>query len=135
MNAKRKQLIKSAAPIIGLLSLLGFFLHSEATYARLKDPAGIATVADFYQRFQISSRASIVRVDEIEYICLTGPLPPNWSLALPSSPPEYVFDQQGTFVDWCSDPGDTPSWNRKWMPNVKTPLSDVEVRARLGLNT
>jgi hypothetical protein len=134
MNAKHKQLVKSVLPIIGLLALLGYLVHSEVTYARLKDPTGIATVADYYQRFQMSSRASIVRVDEIEYICLTGPLPPKWSLALPSSPPEYVFDQQGTFVDWCSDPGDTPSWNRKWMTIAKTPLSDAEVRARLGLN-
>ena len=134
LNAKRRKPFASAVLIIGLLALGGYAVYGEVSCARLKDPTGISTVVDFYDRFHVSSRASILHVDNAEYFCLYGPLPPRWSLAVPSSPPVYLFDDEGKFVDWCSDPGDHPSWNQKWMTNRGVPLSDSEVRNRLELD-
>ena len=130
MSAKCKRLLASAVLTAALLAVFGYFVLSEISYARLKDPTGIARVADFYERFGASSLAIVVHLDETQYLYLTGPLPPKGSLAQPSSPPVYVFDQQGLFVDWCSDPGDTPSWDRAWPTTGGTRLSDVEVCQR-----
>ena len=127
MREKLCKRITSAALIVGLFALLGYFVYCEVTYARLKDPTGLVTIDDFYDRFQKSSRAYVVLFEGKEYLCLTGPLPAKWSFALPSSPPVYVFDKHGVFVDWCSDPGDNSEWSQKWLNNRSPPLNDSEV--------
>ncbi len=127
MSSKRKSTITIVASIISSLALLGYFVYCEVSYARLKDPAGMATIADFYNRFQSSSLACVVLLEDTEFLCLTGPLPAKWSFALPSSPPVYVFNKQGVFVDWCSDPGDDSEWSQKWLNYPSSPLNDSEV--------
>lgn len=37
---------------------------------------------------------------------------PDWTL--PSGSVCYVFDDQGKFVDWISDNGESSAWNNKW---------------------
>ena len=127
-----KSRITSTALIVGLFALLGYFAYCEVIYSQSKAPTGIATINDFYDRFRKSSRAYVVIVDDREYLCLSGPLPSKWPLALPSSPPVYVFDKQGMFVDWCSDPGDNFEWSQKWLNDLSPPLNDSEVHHRVG---
>lgn len=133
MNFRFSSFFGAALPFMGFFLLLGYALHSELAYARLKDPTGIKQLADFYERFGRSFGAVATNVDGIEYIELTGPLPPIWSLALPSGPPVYVFDKQGKFVDWCSDLGERPNWNQQWRVSNGASISDSEIRLRFGL--
>lgn len=130
MNVQLKRWLITLMPI---LALVGYVIQSEVAYARLKDPAGIATVADFYKRFGNSRGATVILVSGSEYIELTGPLPAGWSLAFPSSPPAYVFDASGSFIAWCSDPGDTPTWRRRWPVVNGSALSDEEVQQRFKM--
>lgn len=54
---------------------------------------------------------------------------PVWHQAInvPSSLPGYVFDPQGRFVDWSSDPGDDGAFQRRW-PVAKRSVSVDEAR-------
>jgi predicted nuclease of predicted toxin-antitoxin system len=43
-------------------------------------------------------------------------------LVFPSSPPAYLFDEQGQFAAWCKDPGDILSYRQTW------PLQSEDLR-------
>ena len=125
----RRDILVPAAVIGGLAA---YWIGSEVHYARSISPAGISTVREFFDRFQQPRRIRMVERDGQSYYEFTGHLPSAWIIALPSSPPAYVFDEQGRLVSWCSDPGDAPSHRRTW-PLRST--NDVElgvVRQKFG---
>lgn len=130
---------KRIAEISIVFTLLGigfaYWAYSEVTYARQKTPTGISTVADFFDRFDVPAFAREIELNGQLYIELVGPLPPRWSIALPSGRPAYVFDAKGNFIDWCSDPGDAPSWRDQWPISDATPISIDEVRTRFNIPT
>ncbi len=131
--AWRKRTLAAALPMLLLSALVSYLVASELAYARLKRPDNIDDVLDFYVRFGESHGALVISVDGSDYVEIAGPLPPLWSLAIPSSRPAYVFDDTGRFVDWCSDPGDNPSWRQRWPKDGSSKLTDEEIRLRFGI--
>ena len=113
---------------------LAYLAYSEASYAKLKEPEGFTSVADFYDRFGQAAHATKLNVNGEVYYELRGPLPPNWSIALPSARPAYIFDAQGGFVDWRSDPGDSPCWRGRWPLNDAKPVDVAEMQRQFRFN-
>ncbi len=113
-----------------LLLLFVYWVYSEYQYAARNSPTGIATVADFYARHGHAARARSIDKGGKEFIVLSPPPPSRWSLVLPSALSDYVFDAAGKRVDWHPDPGDDPSWYRKWPLAGSKGLTDIEVRSR-----
>ena len=111
MKAFQKQLIGVAL----ILFLIVYWIASEVFYAHGKSPVGIATVSDFHR---IYGRPTFVRRyqrDGQVFYHLFGRDPHfPWLLAFPSSPPAYVFDSSGRFVEWSPDPGDDTHYQQKW---------------------
>jgi hypothetical protein len=130
----RKSVLTASLPILLLCALVSYVIASEMAYAHLKRPDNITNVSDFYSRFGTSGGTRAISVNGFEHIEISGPLPPPWSLALPSSRPAYVFDETGRFVDWCSDPGDNPSWRSKWPTIAHSEMTHDDVRLRFGIN-
>ena len=129
MNATRKKAILAAVVIIPV----SLWVTSEVYYARSMSPSGIQTVADHFRRFGEPQRIKRFQRDEVAYYELSGISRKLPTLALPSSPPAYIYDESGKFVDWCSDPGDQPSFRGRW-PASGGQLVDLPTfRQRYGL--
>ena len=117
-----------------LLLLPGAWLGSEWLCAVRIRPTEVHTVSDHLRRFGEPRLVYEVHHDGATFYEFTGfsrgglPL-----LALPSSPPAYVYDQRGQFVTWCSDPGDQPSYRQAWPRVGGAPLDMQTVRHRLSL--
>lgn len=108
-----KRLIKRMAAIPFFSVLLAYWIGSEVYYARSIRPVGISTVSDYLARFDRPRNVYYVEHEGRNYFVLESKLHPAYVMAFPSSPPAYVFDEEGRFVDWCSDPGNRPSqWDR-----------------------
>jgi hypothetical protein len=120
-------------PVAVVGGLAAYWLSSEVHYARSISPAGISTVHDFFDRFGEPRRIRMVERDGQSYYEFTGHLPSAWVIALPSDPPAYVFDEQGRFSDWCSDPGDVPSHRRTWPLRSTNQIEVGVVRQKFGL--
>jgi hypothetical protein len=128
MRISRSNLIASA--VIGLLG--AYWLCSELYYCHRISPEGVATVQDYFDRFGEPRFVRLIQRDGQTYYEFNGHPPPAYVIAMPSGPPAYVFDLDGGFVTWCSDPGDKPGYRRSW-PLQSTELLDVGlVRQALG---
>lgn len=110
----------------GALTLLfGAWLGSELLYASRINPTGVRTVKDHFQRFGEPQFVYEVQHDGSTFYEIIGSAPSL--LALPSSPPAYIYDPQGRFVAWCSDPGDQPAFRRAWRRLTVQPLDKYAV--------
>ena len=116
-----------------LLLPVAYLVGSEAYYARSISPHGISSVRDFFDRFGEPRHVRMVQRDGQSYYEFTGRLPSRFVLATPSAPPAYVFDQQGHFTAWCSDPGDIPSYRETWPLQSTNELEIGLVREKFGL--
>ena len=112
---------------------IAYLVGSEVYYARSITPKGISTIHDFFQRFGSPSSIHMVQRTGQSYYEFTGPLRPAWVLAFPSAPPAYVFDQQGRLSDWCSDPGDAPSFRKTWPLESTNQVEIALVKQKFGL--
>jgi hypothetical protein len=131
VKTSRKILI--AVILISLLPL--YWIGSEWWYARSIRPTGISTLADFYARFGQPSSIRETQRDGATYYHLSGHWPslPVWICATPSSPPAYVFDHSGRFVEWCSDPGDSTSYWERWPEKGSHVVSTNDFAHQYGL--
>ena len=120
--------------VLALLgAVLGYPLWSEVHYAGQIVPNGIAAVPDFFRRFGEPRSVQKLRKDGQSYYELRGPLPSRWILAIPSSPPAYVFDETGRYVTWCRDPGDMPKYRVQW-PLESTNYVDIKfLKQKFGM--
>jgi hypothetical protein len=126
----RRDIVASVVVIVGLAA---YWIGSEVHYARSILPTGITTARDYFARFGEPLFVQMVSHEGQSYYEFAGRLPSALSMATPSSPPAYVFDEQGRYVTWCRDPGDMPSHRQHW-PLQGTNLVEVGlVRQRLGL--
>jgi hypothetical protein len=124
--------ILGAAAIIGALA--AYWIGSEIHYSRSISPEGISTVADYFHRFGEPRGVHEIGREGKTYYMLFGRGPSALVFALPSSPPTYVFDDAGRFVEWCPDRGETRSgYNQRW-PLSETGRVDVGTfKQRFGL--
>jgi hypothetical protein len=93
---------------------IAYVFGSETYYARSISPSGISNVRDYFNRFGDPDRIQHVYQKGQSYYEFNGHLPPLYLLAHPSSPPAYIFDEQGKFITWCKDPGDDPAYHETW---------------------
>lgn len=115
-----------------LVLLLPFYwIASEVFYARGKQPSGLTTVADYYERFGAPTAIAQIDRDGTTFYHLSGHLPRwPWAWAFPSNPPAYVFDSSGQFVEWSSDPGDDPHYQQRWPSRTKRPVDPADFKTR-----
>ena len=109
--SKRKSTIIT---LVLILLPITWWVGSEFYYARTISPEGVLTVGDFVKRFGKPRLIRVLERDGKEYYELSGRIPSVVTLSFPSSPPAYVFDEQGRFVTWCRDPGDQPDYRKEW---------------------
>jgi hypothetical protein len=131
MRAKGKREIIGALATIALIA--AYWIGSEIYYAHSISPRGISTAGDYLKRFGEPKSIRAVKHGGKDYYEFTGSLPPRFVIALPSSPPVYVFDEQGRFVTWCSDPGDAHGYYQQWPFDSTNRLELKTVKERLGL--
>ncbi len=105
------------------------WVHGEYTHAKaILPPENVDRVIPFIDAMgpKISACYRFEREGKT-YFRLIGPFPRG--VALVSSQPEYIFDENGKFVTWCSDPGDMPSFGEKWGADRLSPkLTREEMR-------
>jgi hypothetical protein len=121
-----------------ILLPIAYLVGSEIYYASTIRPRGVQTVADHFLRFGEPRRVFQLQRDGHTYYELSGITRKRSSLALPvlalpSSPPAYVYDESGKFVDWCSDPGDRPAFRAHWPRTGAQPIEPVTFRQKYGL--
>ncbi|MEZ0254534.1 MAG: hypothetical protein ACAI37_04615 [Chthoniobacter sp.] len=109
-----------------LVLLFGMWLSSELIYASRICPTRVRTVADHLRRFGAPQFVHEVQHDGSTFYEFTGSQPSL--LALPSSPPAYIYDSQGRLVTWCSDPGDQPAFRQSWRRTITLPLDKDAVK-------
>ena len=120
-----------------LLPLL-LWIGSEVYYAARIRPKGVRTLADHYRRFGEPRRITSFQRGGTNFYELSGHISRARAggiplLVFPSSPPAYVYDQTGALVDWCSDPGDQPSYRARWPQTGTQPVEPATFRAQYGL--
>ena len=95
--------------------LAAYWVASELYYARKITPRGVSTIAQYVELFGEPKVVHQLARDGKIYFMVFGRAPSLPILAMPSSPPSYVFDATGTLVDWCPDRGETQSgFNQRW---------------------
>ncbi len=107
------------------LTLPAVWIAGEIRYASRIRPGDVRTVAQHFTVLGCPQAVYLVRHASGE-ICyelegFPGGGPPL--LAAPSSAPAYIYDGDGTFLDWCVDPGDSPLYRRKWPRVVGEPIN------------
>jgi len=129
-----KQILKDITLTFALLlALLVYFVASAVYHAGTKSPDGMSNASEYFQRFGEPSFIRMVEREGQTYYEFNGHVdPPWWCLALPSGPPAYIFDERGTFVEWCYDPGDTPSYRRRWPFKSTDHVNVAEVKRKFG---
>ena len=124
-----KPIVKRLLSYGALLLLPASWLGSEFLYAARIRPSDIHTMADHVRRFGEPRYVYEAKRDGGTFYEFTGfslAAPPL--LAVPSSPPAYIYDSYGHFVDWCSDPGDQPEHYKKWPRASNAPLDVQTIR-------
>lgn len=114
------------------LVLAACVFGSEFYYSRRIVPEEVVDVPTFIERFGEPCDILSVRRDRRDFYEFVGHWPSGFVAALPSSPPAYVFDEQGRLVDWCPDPGDQPEHRRRWPLQSATSLNLVSVREKIA---
>ncbi len=128
MKRKLKTISNIAGIIIFIFLLLLFQLFNEEWYAKHVHPREMKTIEEFYIKFSSSNGGRIIKIDGTPFLVVRGVDQPWWCTALPSSRPEYLFDNEGKFIDWCLDPGDCPKCQKKWPLKNSIILKDKEIR-------
>lgn len=136
MMSPEKRRKRGRSFIISLLAAnLGLFVYwisSEYYYAVSISPEGMSTASDYFKRFGDPTHVQIVNFEGKQFYDVTGNGPPLHVLALPSSRPSYIFDENGRLVDWCRDPGDFPAHHNRWERSSTGRLSVAEFRQKFG---
>ena len=127
--------VKKLLPYTLLLGLAAAWIVGEVRYSHRIDPGGIRDLSEHFQRFGSPQRIYRVSRADATFYYLSGfpdGQPPRF--AYPSSPPAYIYDQNGRFVDWCSDPGDcSPDWSNRWPMRSELPLEIDAFRQQFSL--
>ncbi len=116
-----------------ILLPLTYAIVSEIYYARSMSPRGISNVHDYFNRFGDPVSIQQVHKKGKSYYEFNGHLPPLYLLAHPSSPPAYVFDEQGQFIIWCKDPGDDPTYHETWQGRGEYQIEIASLKKKFAI--
>ena len=110
-----KPTFKLTATGIGVLAAVvlasgAFVAFERASQQRLVPAKRASTLSEFLDWQPACDTFAKINVGSKRHIIAYGPLC-GW---LPSGPSAYVFDDTGRLVDWSSDIGDSPSFDKKW---------------------
>lgn len=87
---------------------------SETRWSRINYPDGKFTnVSEYLANGRQPGRVTKVKKDGDTFFIAHCPMD-TW-LALPSGPAAYVFDKTGRMIEWSSDTGEDPEFQRKWL--------------------
>ncbi len=120
--------IAGAAIILAGGAFVGWWIHSEHSYARHVSPEGVTDLRGFLARYGEIDHAFTIERGTTQYFVAT--LPVGSGLALPSGPPAYVFDSEGRLVDWSGDTGDDSRYKHAWPRDQMHPI-EVGVLSRI----
>lgn len=127
--------LKKLLPYTVLLVFPAALMVGEWLYARRIHPDGVTNITEHFERLGPPQQIHrIGRRDGIYYYLSGFPDGHPPLLALPSSPPAYIYDHRGHFVTWCSDPGDRcPGWFDTWPTDPKARLDIHTFRKQFAL--
>lgn len=128
--ASRRQRILGWTTAIAFAA--AYVIGSEVYYLESIKPKEVRDIRGYFNRFGEPKSARVITLDAQTYYELTGHLPKWYVFAHPSSPPAYIFDANGKFIDWCYDPGDVPSHYQRWPQPNSNSVEFAEVRRRSG---
>lgn len=111
--------------LLGILCYLGVGVYVKHYVAILYAPVDGETLASFLsknERYIKFRREYAFSSLPIRVYTLNFKKIPRWMMDFyfPSSMPCYLFNEEtGDFIDWNLDPGDNPSFVRRWqIPNM-----------------
>jgi hypothetical protein len=77
------------------------------------------TFEGFLQSKQSPRKIESIEKENQKFVFVTGAQTPLWMITVPSGPPCYVFDSNGTLVDWTRDVGDDSGFKERWPYSLK----------------
>lgn len=115
--------------------LIGFFVISwavcEVRWWSINSPDGrFSNVTEYLNHGRTPARVVRVDLDDQSYVVAFSPQ--DSLLAFPSGPAAYVFDERGQLVDWCSDTGENPVFQRQWLSAaIETSFDELTRRSMI----
>ena len=110
MKPTPKAFIEGVGVLAVLLVIVGFMASERASQQRLVPTGRASTLSEYLDWQPASDEFAAIELDGRRHIIAYGPMC-GW---LPSGPSAYVFDDVGRLVDWSSDIGDHPAFDKKW---------------------
>ena len=107
-----RKIVVTAAVVVCLLAI---WVYAEMRAARaVLPPAGGTNLVGFLEARAETSRVRKFIRDGKLHLEIIGRQPVVSPLSLPSGPPVYILDGNGTLIDWCGDIGDNSSFDKRW---------------------
>ena len=94
------------------------WLISEVRWDRMNSPAGRFSNVNEYLALK-RSPGKVVKSKHKSGFYYIAFSPLDAWFALPSGPAAYVFNDEGTLVDWTADSKDDPAFHEQWLLSAK----------------
>lgn len=99
------------------------WIGCEVYHAKTSNPGSAATYREYRETMPAPEFAIRVWKGGRTHYLVGGPI--RAPLALLSGPPVYVFDSEGTLIDWTLDEGDVGAFQGRWSG---LPTGDFDVK-------
>jgi hypothetical protein len=100
VGATAKSLLKFSIFVVVYFAVVLFDLATTVPRTRGQ------TFEGFLQSKRTPRKMELIEMENQKFVFVTGARTPLWWVTLPSGSPCYVFDSNGTLVDWTKDVGD-----------------------------
>jgi hypothetical protein len=126
VKSTRSTIVGIGALILAACILLGAVeIEHRRWMQSIRVPEHAGSILDAVR--SVSDRAGIFRVNAgaEHYIKVVGTPKPG-VFVLPSGPPIYIFDRNGSLVDWTPDSGEDPEFQRAWSSDTEVEIGISE---------
>jgi len=115
----RTSALLSFLAVANLFLVIGGCIGSTVYHHyEVKPPAAVKDFESYLREMRPPSELMVLQEKGKLILVATGNCSFLAGLHIPSGPPQYVFDSNGTLIDWVDDCGDGTSW----FPGTLTPL-------------